>query len=164
VRVTVLAGAYRAESATEIEVRMPVTRQTTVVSATVPRASRGSRTCSFRRGGHEHGAARGLSRAALDLGRSLAWLIRYPHGCVEQTTSAAFPQLYLDRLVKLDAKKAAATQRNIETAINRLKRFQSSDGGFQFWPGWGGSDDWSTTYAGHFLLEAKARASSCPRR
>ena len=35
VHVTVLSGSYRADSETEIEVRMPVTPQTKVVSATV---------------------------------------------------------------------------------------------------------------------------------
>ena len=99
---------------------------------------------------------------SLDLGRSLGWLIRYPHGCVEQTTSTAFPQLYLDRLVKLPPEKAASAQRHIESAILKLKRFQAPDGGFQFWPGWGDSDDWSTTYVGHFLLEARSRGFALP--
>ncbi|MFV0376822.1 MAG: hypothetical protein ACK5JD_05900, partial [Mangrovibacterium sp.] len=35
----------------------------------------------------------------LDLNRRLKYLIDYPHGCIEQTTSAAFPQLMLDKLV-----------------------------------------------------------------
>ena len=28
--------------------------------------------------------------------KDLSYLIRYPYGCVEQTTSAVFPQLYLE--------------------------------------------------------------------
>ncbi|NRA12889.1 MAG: hypothetical protein HRT57_13110, partial [Crocinitomicaceae bacterium] len=38
---------------------------------------------------------------ALSLGKRLGYLIDYPHGCVEQTTSAVFPQLYLSTLVSL---------------------------------------------------------------
>ncbi len=93
----------------------------------------------------------------LDLGRNLAWLVRYPHGCVEQTTSAAFPQLFLDGLLRLEPKKAAEAQRNIEAAIAKLKRFQSASGGFGFWPGAGEASEWATSYAGHFLVEAKKR-------
>ena len=35
-----------------------------------------------------------------DFGRRLKELIRFPHGCVEQTTSAAFPQLYLTDIME----------------------------------------------------------------
>ncbi len=163
VRVIVLSGSYRAESATEIEVRMPVTRQTKVVSATVAAGRSWKQSVTLPGVAGTNTVQLEASRVPpLDLGRSLAWLIRYPHGCVEQTTSTAFPQLYLDRLVKLSAEKASSTQRNIEAAITKLKRFQAPDGGFQFWPGWGDSDDWSTTYVGHFLLEAKARGFELP--
>ncbi len=163
VRVTVLAGAYRAESETEIEVRMPVTRQTKVVSVKVAKGMTWKQSVQLPGVAGTNTVQLEVSRVPpIDLGRSLGWLIRYPHGCVEQTTSAAFPQLYLDRLVKLPAGKAASTQRNIEAAILKLKRFQAPDGGFQFWPGWGDSDDWSTTYVGHFLLEAKARGFELP--
>ena len=38
-----------------------------------------------------------------NLQKRLQFLIQYPHGCLEQTLSTAFPQLYLKYLVKLDA-------------------------------------------------------------
>ncbi|MCU0274657.1 MAG: MG2 domain-containing protein, partial [Acidimicrobiales bacterium] len=88
VRVTVLAGAYRAESATEIDVRMPVTRQTTVVSATVAAGKSWKQSVQLPGIAGTNTVQLEASRVPpLDLGRSLAWLIRYPHGCVEQTTS-----------------------------------------------------------------------------
>ena len=37
--------------------------------------------------------------------KSMNYLIRYPHGCVEQTTSAAFPQLYLGEVFNLSSEK-----------------------------------------------------------
>jgi len=163
VRVTVLSGAYRAESETEIEVRMPVTRQTKVVAAKVANGMTWKQSIQLPGVAGTNEVQLEVSRVPpLDLGRSLGWLIRYPHGCVEQTTSTAFPQLYLDRLVKLSPEKAAATQRHVEEAITKLKRFQAPGGGFQFWPGWGDSDDWSTTYVGHFLLEARSRGFALP--
>ena len=33
----------------------------------------------------------------INLERRLEYLIQYPHGCLEQTTSGVFPQLYLPR-------------------------------------------------------------------
>jgi len=35
----------------------------------------------------------------------LKYLIRYPHGCVEQTTSGAFPQLFLSDIFDVEASK-----------------------------------------------------------
>ena len=31
--------------------------------------------------------------------KRMEYLIRYPHGCVEQTTSSAFPQLFFTRVI-----------------------------------------------------------------
>ncbi|MDV7394119.1 hypothetical protein RZS08_22250, partial [Arthrospira platensis SPKY1] len=40
--------------------------------------------------------------------------------------------------------------------------FQTSDGGFAYWPGQTEVNHWSNTYAGHFLLEAKDLGYSVP--
>ena len=98
----------------------------------------------------------------IDLGRRLRYLIRYPHGCVEQTTSGAFPQLYVNKLLDIDEKTKKRTERNIRAAITRLKRFQTSEGGLAYWPGNREVSDWGTNYAGHFLLEAKALGYQLP--
>ncbi len=36
--------------------------------------------------------------------RRLKYLIQYPYGCIEQTTSTAFAQLYLDEVMELNDK------------------------------------------------------------
>ncbi|WP_271768796.1 alpha-2-macroglobulin family protein [Aquimarina algiphila] len=92
----------------------------------------------------------------------LSYLIRYPHGCVEQTTSAAFPQLYLGEVFNLSSEKKQKIQKNIEAAIYRLKRFIQPGGGMSYWPGYSNPNDWGTTYAGHFLLEANKQGYVLP--
>ncbi len=92
----------------------------------------------------------------------LSYLIRYPHGCVEQTTSAAFPQLYLEDIFSLSSEKKAKIQKNIEAAIYRLKRYIQPNGGLSYWPGYSNPNDWGTTYAGHFLLEANKKGYVLP--
>jgi uncharacterized protein YfaS (alpha-2-macroglobulin family) len=92
----------------------------------------------------------------------MQYLIRYPHGCVEQTTSAAFPQLYLNDIFDLSSEKKKETQKNIENAIKRLGGFQRPNGGFSYWPGQSFTNDWGTTYAGHFLLEAEKKGFVMP--
>jgi uncharacterized protein YfaS (alpha-2-macroglobulin family) len=91
---------------------------------------------------------------SLNLGKRLQYLMQYPYGCVEQTTSSAFPQLYLSQIMELSAKEKAQTERNIKAAIERLKLFQLSSGAFAYWPGNTEENEWGTNYAGHFLTEA----------
>jgi len=99
----------------------------------------------------------------LDLSRRLRYLINYPHGCIEQTVSGAFPQIFLPKLADLSAGEKRQTSDNVKSAIDRIQRLQSSDGGFQYWPGAVSSDDWSTSYTGHFLLEAENAGFSVPQ-
>ena len=98
----------------------------------------------------------------LNISKHLDNLIRYPHGCIEQTTSAAFPQLYLGELTELSADQKHEAEDNIRHALQRLMAFQISDGGFSYWPGGIAADDWGTSYAGHFMILAEQNGYSLP--
>jgi alpha-2-macroglobulin len=98
----------------------------------------------------------------LNLEKRLSYLITYPHGCVEQTTSSVFPQLHLAQLVFLDSKQKAEIDKNIIAGINRLASFQTTSGGFSYWPGDGYVNEWASNYAGHFLVEAKRTGYAVP--
>ena len=98
----------------------------------------------------------------LNLAKRLDYLIEYPYGCVEQTTSSVFPQLYLDQLLDLTSRQKAEIERNIKAAIIRLNAFQVPGGGLSYWPDGGTPNDWGTNYAGHFMLEAQAKGYSLP--
>lgn len=91
----------------------------------------------------------------LNFSGRLDYLITYPHGCVEQLTSVAFPQLFLADLFDISKERNQKIQENIEVALQKLKAFQLPGGGFSYWPGLSYPDDWGTTYLGHFILEAE---------
>jgi uncharacterized protein YfaS (alpha-2-macroglobulin family) len=99
----------------------------------------------------------------IDLAKRLKYLIRYPYGCIEQTTSAAFPQLYVSNLMPLDAAKEKEIEKNVRMAIKRLQDFQTGLGGFAYWQGGTDNNNWGTNYAGHFLLEAKEKGYNIPK-
>ncbi len=98
----------------------------------------------------------------VNLGQRLQYLLRYPYGCIEQTLSGGFPQLYVDKLLELDETQKKDVPKNIRATIDRLKLFQTSTGGMAYWPGGSSPNHWSSSYAGHFLLEAKALGYSVP--
>ncbi|MBT8220415.1 MAG: hypothetical protein KJP00_11345 [Bacteroidia bacterium] len=98
----------------------------------------------------------------LNLEERLRFLIRYPHGCIEQTTSAAFPQLFLADLAELSEVQEEKSNINIRNAITRIRKFQRSSGGFSYWPGGDSESEWGTNYAGHFLIEAREKGFQIP--
>jgi uncharacterized protein YfaS (alpha-2-macroglobulin family) len=98
----------------------------------------------------------------MDFTKRMAYLIRYPHGCVEQTTSRVFPQLFLVDIFDLTDQKKKQIQSNIESGIRRLGRFQNSSGGLGYWMGESTANDWGTSYAGHFMIEAEKKGFVLP--
>ncbi|MBN1697431.1 MAG: hypothetical protein JW881_07950 [Spirochaetales bacterium] len=98
----------------------------------------------------------------VNLEKRLSFLIRFPHGCIEQTTSSVFPQVYLDEIVDLTPDQAAEIERNINAGIDMLKSFRTPSGGFGYWPGDTDASPWGSNYAGHFLLEAKNKGYNVP--
>ncbi|MDD8020786.1 MAG: MG2 domain-containing protein [Acidobacteriota bacterium] len=95
------------------------------------------------------------SLPALQLEKRLGFLIGYPHGCLEQTLSVAFPQLYLKNLVRLTSKETKDIEDYVRVAITKMSYFQMPNGAFSYWPGDQDAHDWTSVYAGWFLLEAK---------
>jgi alpha-2-macroglobulin len=102
------------------------------------------------------------SMPSINFNGRLQYLIQYPHGCVEQTTSSVFPQLYLNDIADIDATRKATIQKNVTAGITRLFGFQVSNGGFSYWQGDSSADDWGSSYAGHFLIEAEKKGYVLP--
>jgi len=98
----------------------------------------------------------------MDFTGRLAYLIRYPHGCVEQTTSSVFPQLYLADIFDLTYDKKQEMDKNIKKAVEKLGLFQLPNGGLSYWMGQNSADDWGTSYAGHFMIEAEKKGYIMP--
>jgi alpha-2-macroglobulin len=96
---------------------------------------------------------------ALEFGDQLDYLLHYPHGCVEQTVSAAFPQLYFADLAELiapDKYKGNNAVYHVREAIKKLESMQLYSGGFSYWQGGDGYESkWGSVFATHFLLEAR---------
>ncbi len=94
---------------------------------------------------------------SLNLEKRLSYLIGYPHGCAEQTTSKGFPQLFIPTLMLLSSKDAEASEQNVKSTILKLTQMQRNDGAVLYWMGGNYTYDWVTTYAGHFMIEARDR-------
>ncbi|BBR59955.1 alpha-2-macroglobulin family protein [Klebsiella sp. WP4-W18-ESBL-05] len=102
----------------------------------------------------------------LNLARYIRELKAYPYGCLEQTASGLFPQLYTNvaQLKTLgivgdsDEKRRAA----VDLGISRLLQMQKESGGFGLWDKEGPEEYWLTAYAMDFLVRAAEQGYSVP--
>jgi uncharacterized protein YfaS (alpha-2-macroglobulin family) len=107
-------------------------------------------------------------RIAPSLVQSIAggmeYLIGFPYGCVEQTTSRMLPDIYAERVMagSLSAELRAQLPSMVKNGIARLRRMQNTDGSWGWWMQ-GGADAWMTAYALHGLNAAAKAGYSVPR-
>ena len=95
---------------------------------------------------------------AVQFAGGLQYLLSYPHGCIEQTTSKVFPLLYFDeiaRLVEPELFQAGGTDYYIMEGIAKLESMLLPSNNFAYWPGETYTHYWGSIYAAHFLVEAR---------
>jgi uncharacterized protein YfaS (alpha-2-macroglobulin family) len=156
------------ESRFAVQYPMPLLRQTKLVSL-----NKGGAKVNLR-DQLDHKLLEGSGMIDLEFSRSplveaagsVDFLLHYPYGCVEQTTSSLIPWLSVEELspvipsfAKLDEKKVAAA---IQAGADRLLSMQLPDGSFSYWPGGKESVPWATPYAGMGLLLASEKGAHVP--
>ena len=96
----------------------------------------------------------------------LSHLVRYPYGCLEQTTSATRPLLFADVFGRrLDPKffSESKVEARVNRGLDRVLSMQTPSGGFGYWPGASRPVHWGTAYATHLLIDAKKKGYDVPQ-
>jgi alpha-2-macroglobulin len=163
IKVTAEGGGEKAVYELEIDVRSPNPPET---RAEVKLLKPGEKwEAGFNPFGLEGTNSASLEVSTLpsvNLGKRIDYLIEYPHGCSEQITSCAFPQLWLKDLSDNNAQIANTSSLNVKASITKLLSRQMVNGGIALWPGSMDPDNWVTSYAGHFMLEAERLGYNIP--
>ncbi|MDQ6608255.1 MAG: alpha-2-macroglobulin family protein, partial [Bacteroidota bacterium] len=160
VSVIVNALGEKFSEETEISVRPPSTLQKFSGSGSIAGGSTETIAIpqnDFMAGSFKYDLVVSRSPAA-QVADQLRYLVTYPYGCTEQTVSSAYPQLYYGDFVdalKLNADNKQNAAYNVMEAIRKIKMRQLYNGAVTLWDGEGKEDWWVTTYAAHFLLEAR---------
>jgi len=163
VKIVATSGSEKANYDIEIDVRNPNPKVINVVESVIEVGKTWTSPYTpAGMSGTNKGTIELSSIPPINLGERLKYLIEYPHGCIEQTTSAVFPQLYLNDIMELNSDFKIAINKNIKAGIERIKQFQTSNGGMSYWAGQYEADDWGTSYAGHFMLEAEMKGYTLP--
>lgn len=100
------------------------------------------------------------TEANMRLREQLRYLIRYPYGCLEQTTSSAYPLAYatMENLSKVGISQYSRDdiQKRIDKGMSRLISLQKSNGSFGLWDANSPEEQWLTAYTVDFLLVARS--------
>jgi uncharacterized protein YfaS (alpha-2-macroglobulin family) len=107
------------------------------------------------------------SLPAMQFASSLQYLLSYPYGCAEQTTSKVFPLLYFNDMAKAIEPKLFGSQSAeyfVNEGITKLVNMQFPSGDFSFWPSASYGNPWTSIYVSHFLAEARKAGYEVPER
>lgn len=163
VEITSSGNGVRFTETIHIEIRNP--NPPKVVSASKLLSPGEAVSLDIQMAGEEEGnwAALELSRLpGIDFSRNMAYLLEYPHGCTEQIISQGFPLLYIQTFTQLTEEEGQQATAKVNEVIRLLSSRQTADGGFLYWNGDRYASTWVTTYAGHFLIEAKNQGYEVP--
>ena len=99
------------------------------------------------------------------MSKGLRYLLAYPYGCVEQTSSSVLPLSALRGLIKdgfIADINISETDKFLRPGIERLLSMQTESGGFGYWPGYSNPDMWGTVYAASALSYARLAGFEIP--
>ncbi len=162
--LSAVSGNNKATSETMLQVRMPSPPIINITSVVLkPGEKWKGKISPFGISGTNYGVIEVSNMLPINLEKRLQYLVTYPHGCIEQITSAVFPQLYIQKFVDLTASRKKEIENNIKVCLQKLPLYINSNGGFSYWPGEKEYiNDWGTNYAGHFMIEAKSLGYTLP--
>lgn len=106
------------------------------------------------------------NRPPIDVREAVRGLLAYPYGCLEQTTSSAYPLVFVDEAgaaaVGLPGLSREARERRLATAFARLAGLQQPQGGFGLWASNNPAEGWLGAYVAGFLQDARAAGFAVP--
>jgi uncharacterized protein YfaS (alpha-2-macroglobulin family) len=98
------------------------------------------------------------STAMTNLQDGIEYLLTYPYGCIEQTSSRLFPLIGLHEMIlefKVQGLDDAEIRRRIAIGVDRICSMQTAAGGFGYWPGSSYDNPWASAYALFLLLQVR---------
>jgi uncharacterized protein YfaS (alpha-2-macroglobulin family) len=102
----------------------------------------------------------------IDIRSAVQDLLTYPYGCAEQTTSTAYPHLFIDEdeARRFGLRPFTRDQRVeiLDHAVSKLGAMQAPNGGFSLWGNPSEYDYWLSAYVTNFLLDAREQGFTVP--
>lgn len=163
IKLQARSGVGKAEYKVDLDIRAIRNRQVSITPVTLQAGKEWQESISLP-------GLPGTNRVELEMSNvpsvnlsvRLDYLKDYPHACLEQLVSSAFPNLYIGDFTEQNESCRLDAQRKVKEVIDRLRAYQLPDGAMSYWPGLSSSSGWATVYAGHFMFAAQDRGFLVP--
>ena len=106
------------------------------------------------------------NKPPIDVRDAVQGLLMYPYGCLEQTTSSAYPLVFIDEagaaafgIQPLSREERA---KRLDGAFGRLAGMQQPQGGFGLWTANSPYEAWLSAYVTGFLQDARSAGFAVP--
>ena len=101
----------------------------------------------------------------LRLSEAMRYLLTYPYGCVEQTSSGVLALAALRGVIQdnqVPGLSLEEVDKYLSRGVQRILSMQTDAGGFSYWPGQSETHGWGSIYAGAALSLAKKNGLEVP--
>jgi uncharacterized protein YfaS (alpha-2-macroglobulin family) len=164
----------RAELTDLVESRFPVKYPGPLLSERREVVLSGDNRAADLLSGFHPGLTARATRIEVDLSRSrfheaaeaMEYLLTYPYGCVEQTSSSTMPWLAVKELKGLLPKLSrsdAEIARMIQAGADRLLTMRTDSGGLAYWPDSNEANLWGSCWGGLTLLRCRDHGAAVPQ-
>jgi uncharacterized protein YfaS (alpha-2-macroglobulin family) len=99
-----------------------------------------------------------------ELKDAFQYLVDYPYGCIEQTSSRVLSLVAARQLGQRFELDAAEAQRRLTAGLERIASMQTESGGFAYWPEQTTVHPYATGFATWVLLLAQESGATVPKR
>ncbi len=153
VTVTANGSGYKASETISIEVRNPNPPTIAVSRAVLAKGETKRMSYTpFTSSETEWATLEIASFPSIDYNSIYSFLIRYPYNCSEQLAARGISLLAIKDV--MNEKQKELIDKTIPDILQQLYVRQRPNGGFSYWPGASNDDNWVTSMAGQFMVEA----------
>lgn len=106
------------------------------------------------------------SKPPIDVRDAVRGLLMYPYGCLEQTTSSAYPLVFIDeaaaKAFRIEPLSREERAKRLDGAFGRIAGLQQPRGGFGLWASSNPYEGWLSAYVSGFFQDARDAGFNVP--
>lgn len=153
ITVTADGNGHKATETISIEVRNPNPPTVALSRAMLEKGETKHLSYTpFASSDREWGTLEIASFPSIDYGGIFSFLRTYPYNCSEQLAAKGLGLLAIKDM--LDEKQKEYVDTAVPEILQQLYTRQRGGGGFTYWPGMSDANNWVSSMAGHFMIEA----------
>lgn len=156
VEISATSGSYKSDYTLKVEIRQPNVKSQQTISKLVEQGQ--TVEIPFEAIGRKNTNTGKINVGAIlpfNIDYHLAEVENYPYESLYSVVSQGFAFLFASKMSDMPAGRKDTVESIVKRAIEKIYAYQASSGGLSYWRNYNYTDVYITSYAGHFICEAK---------